>query len=60
MRYATLVIILLAFSAWNAWAGNNEVVDRIVAIVNDDIITLSEVNEELARASFNNQLKVFF
>lgn len=42
------VITLLTFSLliFSADKGRAELVDRIVAIVNDDIITLSELNEE--------------
>lgn len=46
---ATLTILLLLFSAQS----HAEIIDRVVAVVNDDIITLSEINTE-GRAVFNS------
>ena len=49
---AVLPTIVFAFFALaiSANTAHSELVDKVVAIVNDDIITLSELNEETAKA----------
>ena len=46
MKHFFQILALLTFMTVTPVASSGEVVDRIVAIVNDDVITLSEVNEE--------------
>ena len=38
---------LFCLSAATAWAKKPEIIDRIVAVVNDDVVTLSDLNESL-------------
>lgn len=45
MRRIFWTVCAIFLFSWNLWA---KVVDRIVAQVNDDIITLSDINRELA------------
>ena len=44
-----LCILLLGLTAWVPGQGEKRVLERIVARVNDDIITLTEYNNELTR-----------
>lgn len=48
MKKRAAVLVCLAVFATAALSGGQEVVEEIVAIVNDDIITLSEVRQEFA------------
>ena len=43
-------LLIAAASTGSVGAQENEVVDRIVAVVNDDIITLSELNRSMVQA----------
>jgi len=45
MRLMTVLCIIAALTAFAGAANSRETVDRVVAIVNDDVITLSEVRE---------------
>ena len=48
---ATLIALFCLFTSFAVYAGDQDVpilVDRCVAVVNDDIITLSELDEEAA------------
>lgn len=46
MRFSLYLIIFFSIFIFSNTAYTGDVVDRIVAVVNDDAITLSEVNEE--------------
>jgi peptidyl-prolyl cis-trans isomerase SurA len=46
MRFSCYLIIFSSLFIFSNTAYTGNVVDRIVAVVNDDVITLSEVNEE--------------
>ena len=45
MKLTTVLYIFAAFAAFAGAANSRETVDRVVAIVNEDVITLSEVRE---------------
>lgn len=45
MRLMTVLCIIAALTVFAGAANSRETVDRVVAIVNDDVITLSEVRE---------------
>lgn len=46
--FCVLALALVCLSAGRVWAQKAEVIDRIVAVVNDEVVTLSDLNEELA------------
>jgi peptidyl-prolyl cis-trans isomerase SurA len=46
--FCALVSLSICLTAGTAGAQKAEVIDRIVAVVNDDVVTLTELNEELA------------
>ncbi len=46
MKHRSWIPVLVLTSALAAWVGGRQVVEEIVAVVNDDIITLSEYKEE--------------
>lgn len=48
-RQIFIVVLIVAYPVW----GGAELVDKVVAVVNDEVITLSEVEEEAARAYQN-------
>jgi peptidyl-prolyl cis-trans isomerase SurA len=50
MMHRWLVVLLVAFAPLAATAQSASLVDRIVAVVNKEVITLSELNEAVAAA----------
>jgi len=46
--WCVLMAVLICLVAGTAGANKAEVIDRLVAVVNDDVVTLSDLNEELA------------
>ncbi|WP_300669690.1 SurA N-terminal domain-containing protein [Desulfoluna sp.] len=46
--FCALVTVFISLAAGTVSAEKAEVIDRIVAVVNDDVVTLTDLNEELA------------
>ena len=48
-RYLGEAVALFLLALFIPFIGQADVVDKVVAVVNDDVITLSELEEEMAR-----------
>ena len=47
MKYYKTIILSILFLMLASWSARAEVVDKIIAVVNDEVITLKEFNEVL-------------